>query len=180
MSGTGRTIAMNPFISGSLLWFSFWCYHLIDQPIRITRTKTNLMDPVKSPIKTSILLPSIDEDLRKIETKQLSRFQINISEHVRHNLWVRIYDSFIQSNFHESYVKSNLTCPLMSSRWYWEFGFRSCGYFGLQINLSKVTWGHKRQKGQSWTLKNSKPFLIMNFAKIFLFVFSIRVRTPFK
>jgi len=86
MSGTGRTIAINPFISGSLLWFSFWCYHLIGQPIRIAGTKTKLMDPVKSPIRTSILLPSIDEDFRKIETKQLSRFQINISEHVRHKL----------------------------------------------------------------------------------------------
>ena len=92
MSGTGRTIATNPFISGSLLWFSFWCYHLIGQPIRIAGTKTKLMDPVKSPIRTSILSSSIDDDFRKIETKQLSRFQTN-------KLLVTTYESeFLSQN----------------------------------------------------------------------------------
>ena len=40
--------------------------------------KTNLIDPVKSPTRTSILSLSIDVDFRKIETKQLSVLQISM------------------------------------------------------------------------------------------------------
>ena len=44
-------------------------------------------------LKPSDAGTSIDEDFRKIETKQLSRFQINISENVSHKLSVTIYES---------------------------------------------------------------------------------------